>query len=203
MEFLPPLNRTKIPEFLKQYKKELFEAAQYGDYDKVLRIMENKHPSITNDDIQKAQDVAIWNGYNNIVQIFIQYWIQGYGDCDMHNMIRLSMLHDNYDLVESLINLHADPDDDLCNSALHCACLHRCDINMIDLLIKLKADVNSSDKYRRTPLHAATMNGNTDIVKRLLESKSDFNAASLTASRSTPLEIAQAKGYDEILKLFR
>ncbi|VDP89222.1 unnamed protein product [Echinostoma caproni] len=68
-------------------------------------------------------------------------------------------------------------------SALYVAA-YFCEKEIIDLLIKNGADINSATIEGNTPLHAAAYVGNADIMKQLLEAGADAtlkNAKGLTA----------------------
>jgi|LakMenEpi03Aug12_release.lakeMendotaPanAssembly.Ray.scaffolds.fasta_scaffold162843_2 hypothetical protein len=192
-----------------RYKKELFDAAQCGDYDTVRRIMGNKHPSICNSDIDRSLRVAIWNECNDVAYIIIQYKII-LNDYYMSEPFNVSVIHNNYSMIKSLIDLRVNVDNYnnynyvRSDSPLYIASQNCSNLNIIELLINSKANVNITDvRYRQTPLHVATTNRSIEIVKMLLDAKSDFNAISSFAGPNTPLQIAQANGYDEILMLFR
>ena len=48
-------------------------------------------------------------------------------------------------------------------------------LEIVDLLVKYKADINASDMDGFTPLHLAAMYGNIQVVKKLVESNADVN----------------------------
>jgi ankyrin repeat protein len=195
-----------------RYKKELFDAAQCGDCDTVLRIMGNRHSSISDSDIDRSLRVAIWNECNDVAYIIIQYKII-LNNYYMPESLNVSVIHNNYSMIESLIDLRVNVDNYnnynyynyvRSDSALYIASKNCSNVNIIELLINSKANVNITDvRYRQTPLHIATKNRSIEIVKRLLDAKSDFNAISCELGPNTPLQIAQVNGYDEILRLFR
>ena len=192
-----------------RYKKELFDAAQCGDCDTVLRIMENRHSSICNSDIDRSLRVAIWNECNDVAYNIIQYKII-LNTYYIPESLNVSVIHNNYSMIESLIDLRVNVDNYnnynyvRSDSALYLASKNCSNVNIIELLINSKANVNITDiRYRQTPLHVATKNRSIEIVKRLLDAKSDFNAISCELGPNTPLQIAQVNGYDEILMLFR
>ena len=51
----------------------------------------------------------------------------------------------------------------------------RARLEIVDLLVKYKADVNASDMDGFTPLHLAAMYGNIQVVKKLVETNADVN----------------------------
>ena len=48
-------------------------------------------------------------------------------------------------------------------------------LEIVDLLVKHKADVNASDADGFTPLHLAAMYGNIQVVKKLVETNANVN----------------------------
>ena len=48
-------------------------------------------------------------------------------------------------------------------------------LEIVDLLVKHKADVNANDMDGFTPLHLAAMHGNIQVVKKLVETNADVN----------------------------
>jgi ankyrin repeat protein len=242
-----------------RYKKELFDAAQCGNYAEVHRIMDSKHSSIEYDDIRKALNVSIWNEYNDVAQILIHYlnlrrlkinssFQVAVSHCNIecvhmfldngidinvktpeHNCngyntkyttaLYFATVNNDYSMVEELINLRADINigshsyesrlygglcqRELLDSPLYFASKFGRSMDIVELLINSKASVDATDESLKTPLHAATQAGYIEIVKRLLDAKSDFNATAMGSGPNTPLQIAQVNGHDEILTLFR
>lgn len=73
--------------------------------------------------------------------------------------------------MRSLLEHGANPNsEEPCEQAsvLQWACEKGC-YDMVDLLIKYKADVNKRDCLGNTPLMAACRNGHMDVVELLLE----------------------------------
>ena len=48
-------------------------------------------------------------------------------------------------------------------------------LEIVDLLVKYKADINAKDMDGFTPLHLATMYGNIQVVKKLVETNAEVN----------------------------
>ena len=48
-------------------------------------------------------------------------------------------------------------------------------LEIVDLLVKYKADINANDMDGFTPLHLAAMYGNIQVVKKLVETNADVN----------------------------
>lgn len=123
--------------------------------------------------------------------------------------------NNEYCMVEELIRLRANVDsgsylensfypyDISFETPLYIASKFGSSLNIVELLIESKASVDATDESLKTPLHAATQAGRIEIVKRLLDAKSDFNATAMGSGPNTPLQIARANRFDEILMLFR
>lgn len=69
----------------------------------------------------------------------------------------------------------------------------------IRILVSRGADVNLADNLGNTPLIKATQFEQIDVVKRLLEHGADRNVRGYLGK--TPLEIAEERGYDELVLL--
>jgi len=66
-------------------------------------------------------------------------------------------------------------------------------------LLENPIDVTIADNTKKTPLHEAALQGQRNIVKRLLDLGADVNA--LTVSRSTPLIEATSEGHLVIVRI--
>ncbi|MBF0433037.1 MAG: ankyrin repeat domain-containing protein [Fibrobacteria bacterium] len=66
-------------------------------------------------------------------------------------------------------------------------------LEVVELLIDLKADINARDAFGTTALHEAAYNGHIRIVERLLEKKADANANG--ENGTTPLMSAAYQGH--------
>lgn len=68
---------------------------------------------------------------------------------------------------------------------------------VVDLLLKLKVNVNAQNRYDDTPLHLAVQFRNAEVVERLLFEQAKVNAKNKKGV--APLHIAAANGKEEIL----
>jgi len=68
---------------------------------------------------------------------------------------------------------------------------------VVDLLLKLKVNVNAQNRYDDTPLHLAVQFRNAEVVERLLFEQARVNAKNKKGV--APLHIAAANGKEEIL----
>lgn len=197
-----------------RYKKELFDAAQCGNSDEVRRIFDNRHPSIDDHIINKAIEVSIWNGYNDVTQILVGYLppvMRSYG-----TWFNLAVIHDNVDCVSWLVMTQ-------CIEINSRSTLRRVGVDawtplysaiarnyhsMVEALINLHADINSGIykcalsferfEHMKSPLYAVSESGNSDMVELLITSKASVDA--IDESLKTPLHAATQAGHIEIVK---
>lgn len=69
------------------------------------------------------------------------------------------------------------------------------------LLLKARADTDSTNNEGRTPLHIAAYWGNVECVQLLLEVAADPNTTD--ESGNTPLSDAENRGHKEVLRLLK
>jgi len=67
------------------------------------------------------------------------------------------------------------------------------------VLVEERLDVNSKDRYYRTPLHKAVQGGHSEVVKILISSGADLNAKDNKGW--TPLHKAVQEGHSEVTKI--
>jgi ankyrin repeat protein len=70
---------------------------------------------------------------------------------------------------------------------------------MMERLIEEGANINSTNKYKNTPLHIAALKGNNELAKILI--KKGANYKTQNKYYFTPLHLAAANGYENIVKL--
>lgn len=74
-------------------------------------------------------------------------------------------------------------------------------ITRVASLLRRGAPVNAGDKYGTTPLYKAAVQGETEIVRMLLEAGADPNRESSGEDEGTPLCAAASWGHTEIVRL--
>lgn len=74
-------------------------------------------------------------------------------------------------------------------------------ITRVASLLQRGAPVNATDKYGTTPLYAAAVQGETEIVRMLLGAGADPNRESEGETEGTPLCAAASWGRTEIVRL--
>ena len=115
-----------------------------------------------------------------------------------------SVLNKNIYTLELLLKNKANPNikNDSGKTALIYAC-NNCDFDMIQMLIWYNADVNITDNYKSTALMYAS-NGDSSIIKLLIESGADVNAQNLdgkTAIMYNVLNTADVNTIDTFISL--
>jgi ankyrin repeat protein len=71
-------------------------------------------------------------------------------------------------------------------------------LELVDLMLAKKVDVNKSNKLGQTPLHIASRNGNIDVINSLIKGKAHVD--SFDKYGWTPLDIASRNGKTDIVK---
>ena len=77
----------------------------------------------------------------------------------------------------------------------------RYDLEAFEWLLAKGADVNARDRWERTPLHIAVMEGRADMVERLIREGADVNAKNYKGR--TPLYFARMYNREEIVGILR
>jgi 7,8-dihydropterin-6-yl-methyl-4-(beta-D-ribofuranosyl)aminobenzene 5'-phosphate synthase len=72
-------------------------------------------------------------------------------------------------------------------------------LDIVDLLIAAKADVNAVDNQKRTPLHLACYDGHEEIAEKLISHGADLEAK--FSNGTTPLFWAIPEGHTEVFEL--
>jgi ankyrin repeat protein len=113
----------------------------------------------------------------------------------------LTMRRRRLDIVKLLLEKGADPNDreeSRGRTPLHMAAEYG-DIELVDLLIRYRADVNAPDRDRNTPLHYAVMRGHKHVAEFLLKNRANSNAQNKDGR--TPLHIAALNNNIELVQL--
>ncbi|XP_059139389.1 serine/threonine-protein phosphatase 6 regulatory ankyrin repeat subunit A-like [Physella acuta] len=176
------------------------------------------------------------HGHLNVVKLLLEYkadvnLIDNYNCSALHESVRKGndcidkslLTHNadvnlNVDMVKLLVDHDADVNYGEECTPLYKACVDEC-LEIVNLLVDAKANVNIQDSYGDTPLYISVMNGNIDIVNRLLKAGANVNLESnyrvspqycsisfknrnieKKQGRSSPLFQACNKGFFEITK---
>jgi len=71
-------------------------------------------------------------------------------------------------------------------------------IEIINILLDARADVNTKDSSGYTPLHSAAMFGTLEMVETLL-AVDNINVNAVTTDKCTPISLAARKGHEDIV----
>lgn len=63
---------------------------------------------------------------------------------------------------------------------------------IVDLLLRSKANVNAKCGFGWSPLHCASRNGNVRVIEQLIEAKADMNSVADRDNNLTPLDLSGA-----------
>ena len=70
-------------------------------------------------------------------------------------------------------------------------------MDIVKYLVQDKCDVNSIDKFHRTPLHLAALKGHMNIIRYLIENKA--NIVCYDVNGNTPLHLAAEQDQLEVV----
>ncbi len=127
---------------------DLWDAAEIGDLQKLIKILEKSQTKLPLNINTKGLDdytalhLAALEGHPEIVRKLIEHEAN----------------------VESVTSMGRKP--------LHIACL-RGNFEVVKILVDSKADLNSQDRDFNTPLHLAVEYGHNEILSYLLDRKAD------------------------------
>ena len=83
------------------------------------------------------------------------------------------------------------------NTALHCAC-EQGQLEVVELLVRAKADINANNLKNFTPLHLAAASGHMQVAEYLIQEEVSIDG---DGKVSTPLLLACKVGHSSIVKL--
>lgn len=129
------------------FPKELFNAAQAGDLDKVKRIMQSGRPVMVIDE-QGSTPVHYAAAGGQVKVLEYLFGLKGFGPNEV-NQMKVTPLH--WAAVTG----------------------HR---NTVDFLVSKGAKIDAVDDQGRTPLFAAATAGRTDVVDYLIQKGANINA---------------------------
>jgi ankyrin repeat protein len=110
-------------------------------------------------------------------------------------------IHGDAVKVKKLIDLGAPvdkPDFHFHRSPLHFAVIAG-SLDVVDVLLRNKANPNFIDKDGQTPLHDAIVMNNFEMVKLLVRGKADLT--SINYDGLTPFEVAKERGLNDVSKI--
>ncbi|XP_077218627.1 ankyrin repeat family protein [Tasmannia lanceolata] len=106
-----------------------------------------------------------------------------------------------FDEIDDVINLSSkgvslDSKDSQGRTALHMAAANG-HFNIVEYLIKNRADLNACNADKNTPLHWACLNGHIEVVRRLILGGADVSI--LNSYERTPMDEAVSRGNMEVV----
>lgn len=110
-------------------------------------------------------------------------------------------IHNDAVKVKKLIDLGTSvdkPDFHFHRTPIHFAVVAGA-LEVVEILLKNKANPNYIDKDGQTPLHDAVVMNNYDMIKLLIRGNANLN--SINYDGLTPLEVAQERGLDDVSKI--
>jgi len=137
------------------------------------------------------EDECIWSSGQSSMRLRPLHFAAGCGNCD--TIDRLLHMHADIEAKMQLKRSSAHGHWEEHYTALHEACFF-CAREVVEYLLSRRANPNSADVLRTTPLHLAAKQGNTRIAKLLLSSGADTQARDTSKLRSTPLAVAVDHG---------
>ncbi len=187
-------NEKKLKKILdckiKSKDASLLQIACRQGYENIVHLLLH-HKNYVIQDKQSCINIAIARGYFDIVKLMIDEIIH----IDMSLQLAAYQGHD--DIVQLLIDGGADIHFKNYNgaTAIYCACIHG-HIKVIQLLIDHGANINES---LWTPLHAASANNYSNVVKLLINSNVLIDKQ--CGNGNTALYLACEQGHINIVKL--
>eukprot|EP01124_Arcella_intermedia_P030934 TRINITY_DN6876_c0_g1_i1.p1 TRINITY_DN6876_c0_g1~~TRINITY_DN6876_c0_g1_i1.p1 ORF type:complete len:1561 (-),score=403.22 TRINITY_DN6876_c0_g1_i1:65-4528(-) len=169
----------------------LIIACQMGHTKMVEMLIAHMQQAGINIDLSVPLLTAMQNGYANLVEI-----LSGFGATSNENPAHLlenACKNGHLSIVELLFNYQMVGQD--LSKPLSNACgAGRKDI--VEYLIKKKANLDSNENYRESPLYIASKRGYFDVVKLLLDAKANPNA-----NGTSSLSVAVYKGHKSVVDL--
>jgi len=174
LQFAVYCRNNSAINILKKYKSELdiFEATSIGATETVNQLLD-KNPELLNSfssDGFTALGLASFFGHLTIVKL----------------------------LLDKGANPNVVSNNPFKVTPIHSACATS-SFDIVELLIKHGADVNSKQTKGVTPLHSAAHNGQTKLSKLLIDNGAEINAR--MENGETPLFMANEKNFNETAEL--
>ena len=212
---------NKHPSIVKSDIDKALKVAICNGHNDVVRVIIH-YLSLYSLNLLSLFQLAVVRGSVSVLNVLVECNLDINSKRSVYNGIHKdstalynATVNNDYCMIKELIRLRANVDsgsylensfypyDISFETPLYIASKLGSSLDIVELLIESKASVDATDESLKTPLHAATQAGHIEIVKRLLDAKSDFNATEMGSGPNTPLQIARANRFDEILMLFR
>ncbi|XP_059168432.1 serine/threonine-protein phosphatase 6 regulatory ankyrin repeat subunit B-like [Physella acuta] len=204
--------------FVRALLKKGFDVNSRSKYQKtaLMKGAEHRHLNVIKLLLEYKADVNLIDNYN--CSALHESVRKGNGCIDKFLVTHNADVNLHVDMVKLLVDHDADVNYGWTCTPLYKACVNEC-LEIVNLLVDAKANVNIQDSYGDTPLYISVMNGNIDIVNCLLKAGANVNLESnyrvspqycsisfknrnieKKQRRSSPLFQACNKGFFEITK---
>jgi ankyrin repeat protein len=147
--------------------------------------------------------LAAKNGHKEVLLRLIQKYIDQYGAISLYDKALYAGCGQVYGeiveaIVEAGIAFKIDENKQL-SSALLLAAAFNGKGNLVDILLRSRADINTTDKAGRTPLMLAAESGHKEIVEKFLQKNAEIDMQDQQGR--TALSLAAQSGNSEIVAL--
>ncbi|GBM85189.1 Ankyrin-3 [Araneus ventricosus] len=188
LKFYPDINGRDINE-----QTFLHVAAAHGKLAAVKYALKEQVVHVDSRDVfgETPLHLASQNGHLDVVKCLLKHEANTASKDRMgFSPVHLAILENRYDVVLTL--LEKEKNADAIQGFYGLTILHlasaRGHLEIVEALLKKKADVNFHSDMRLTPLHYAARGGHEDVVKFLIANGADVNATSVNGL--TPLHWA-------------
>ena len=142
---------------------------------------------------------AVKNGNVSLINLCLKSG--NFTDENLENALILSAMYGKENSVDALLSFGVDVNSERTgDSAIHQACLMG-HLNVLEVLLTYKADVDAINSDYRTGLHYASKEGYTHIVRRLLNAGANYSIKDNDGLTATML--ASMFDKEDIVALFR
>ena len=190
-------------------------AVIHGHLDIIQCLLDNKYQvaftESTDNNGYTPLYYATWRGYLDIMECLLQkganinhkninndlIW------CALNSTHRNMNKKKKLEVVKFLLSKGVNTENKKNEETPLCYAARKNKLDLVKELVKHKANIESKNKYRATPLHLASLNGHFDIVQYLLDENEHQVVALVEATCNkgyTPLCSATNKRYIDIMK---
>ena len=180
---------------------EIFKAIENNDFTTVKNMIENgTDVNIKDSDGVNPLIWAIWYEHYEIANFLLEKGAdincKDVNDDDIGDWcLEQDQIKRLEFAVEKGLEVHPEKEYDNDTPILLWACRHN-SVKVVKALLEKGADLTATNREYETALHIAVDSNNIEMVKLLVQYGADVNAEAIL--RTTPLLIAQERGYSEI-----
>ena len=143
---------------------------------KIIKSIYKKYLNIVNDNNSTLLHKTVMSNLLNIMKILLEEGVDDINAKDNagYTPLHLAIVHDNYDILQILIENGANINEKYFNDTPILLAIKKNKPNIIKLLIEKGANLNEKDDFGNTPLHFAYINELFDRVILLIEQGADI-----------------------------